>query len=158
MEKTFTDTITKELSEFKQALEIAGVSGALGYLNRRTPHRYTGIFRYDGDILRNIALFDKYDPELQKGEDAPLAATFCSLLISQDSLELTDSKTDDTVKGKINTSVISYCGVAMEDSEGKPFGSLCHYDMKRCQERIADIPLLQSASKLLYQYLFPKSS
>lgn len=152
------DNFTKELLDIKRALELGGITNALEYLNKRTPHRYTGIFKYDNDILENIAIYDKYDPTLKKGEDVPLAATYCSLLISQDNLEIIDAEDDHRVKGKIITPVISYCGVAIVDADGKPFGSLCHYDMNRCQQRVTDIPLLQAASQMLYEYLYPKSA
>ena len=148
---TSPDYFAKELQEFKGALESSGVHGALGYLNKRTPHRYTGIYRYDGETLRSLAIYDRYDPNVQKGEDAPMAATYCSLLQEQQALEITDATEDARVKDIVITPVTSYCGVLIRDSDGKPFGSLCHFDMKRCQERLTDFPLLESAAEILYQ-------
>ena len=151
------ESFAKELDEFKKALKLSGVTGALRYLNQRTPHRYTGIYRYDGDTLRNEAFYDKYDPELQKGEDAPMATTYCSLLQSQNTLEIADAAADERVKGKITTPVVSYCGVSVKDSAGNSFGTLCHFDMKACQERTTDFLFLESAAKLLFQHLSAKS-
>ena len=45
---------TPDLVEFRIALSD-GVHAALRYLNSRTPHRFTGVYRYDGDVLRNMA-------------------------------------------------------------------------------------------------------
>lgn len=144
----------RELTEFNTALQQRGIHAALKYLNQRTPHQYTGIFRFDGDVLRNEALFDRYHPDLHQGNDAPLAATYCSLVGQQQvPLEITDAATDQRVKGLIQTPVVSYCGVLVRDQAGRPFGSLCHYDMQRCEERTADLPLLQAAADLLYQHL-----
>lgn len=142
-----------EFQEFNAALESAGVYGALRYLNKRTPHRFTGIYKYEGSMLRNVALYDRYDPKIYQGDDAPLAATYCSMLQKEQSLEVNDSAEDDRVKGIIITPVVSYCGVSMKDADGKPFGSLCHFDMNRCQERFSDFPLLQAASEVLYDYI-----
>ncbi|TPE43446.1 hypothetical protein [Pontibacter mangrovi] len=143
----------KELQEFKEALGSAGIHGALRYLSHRTPHRFTGIYRYDGEMLRNVAIFDKYDPALKKGEDAPMKATYCSLLQVRQALEIMDATEDERVKGLVVTPVTSYYGVLMRDAHGRPFGSLCHFDMKRCQERLNDFPLLEAAAKVLYDHL-----
>nr|GFD17252.1 hypothetical protein [Tanacetum cinerariifolium] len=35
---------------------------------------------------------------------------------------------------------------------GQAYGTLCHYDMQRCQERTTDLPLLEAAAPLLYQH------
>jgi hypothetical protein len=118
-------------------------------LNDRTPHRYTGVFRFDGNTLRNEALFDRFRPALERGEDVPMAATYCSLVgREQAPLEIVDAARDPCAQ-EIQTPVISYCGVLIRDEEGNPFGTLCHYDMQRCQERTADIPLLEAAGGLL---------
>ncbi len=135
-------------------MQRQGVHAALKYLNSRTPHRYTGIFRFDGDVLHNELLFDRYDSELLKGGATPMEATYCSLVGRQEApLEITDSAVDDRVKGVIDTSVVSYCGVLIQDEAGKPFGTLCHYDMQRCEERTTDLPLLQAAAAMFYQKL-----
>lgn len=148
--------MNRETQEFESTLQRQGIHAALKYLNSRTPHQYTGIFRFDGDMLRNEVLFDRYNPQLLKGADAPMVATYCSLVGRQEApLEITDATTDVRVKGKIETPVISYCGVLIRDAAGKAFGTLCHYDMQRCEERTADLPLLQAAAKMLYQHLRP---
>ncbi|MFD2513189.1 hypothetical protein ACFSRY_04880 [Pontibacter locisalis] len=151
--KTSSDFFAKELQEFKDALKASGIHGALHYLNTRTPHRYTGIYKFDGENLRNLALYDRFDSTLTKGEDAPMSATYCSLVQKQQALEITDATEDSRVKGKIITPVVSYCGVLLRDADGKPFGTLCHFDMQRCQERISDFPLLKAAAGILYSYL-----
>lgn len=152
-----TDTaMRREINDFTQILRQQGVHAALKYLNGRTPHQYTGIFRFDGAILRNEALYDRYQPALQKGADAPMEATYCSLVgQTQKPLEITDAAFDARVKGKVETPVVSYCGVLIRDVQGQPFGTLCHYDMRRCEERTSDLPLLQAAADMLYRALRP---
>jgi hypothetical protein len=145
-----------ELQEFKKILEASGVAGALKFLSQKTPHRYTGIYKYDGDTLRNIALYDSYDQQVQKGEDAPMSATYCSLVRQEQRLEIKDAETDNRVKGKIITPVVSYCGALMKDAEGNPFGTVCHFDMKRCEEPISHFPLLEEATTLLFHHINDK--
>lgn len=148
----------REIGEFSTVLHQQGAHAALKYLNGRTPHRYTGVFRFDGSHLRNEVLYDRFEPNLQQGEDAPMEATYCSLVGRQQApLEINDAATDLRVKGIVDTPVVSYCGVLIRDAQGTAFGSLCHYDMQRCQERTTDLPLLEAAAGLLYNHLRPTS-
>lgn len=144
-----------EIAVFTAFLQQQGVHPALEYLNHRTPHRYTGLFRFDGDILRNEVLFDRNQPSVRQGADVPMALTYCALVGKQEaSLNILDAATDLQAQG-VDTPVISYCGVLIRDEQGQAYGTLCHYDMQRCQERTTDLPLLEAAAGLLYQHLHP---
>lgn len=149
---------TQEIAEFTTLVQQHGVRKALAYLNQRTPHRYTGLFRFEGEVLHNEVLVDGNQPLVQQGDDVPLAATFCSLVGRQQvPLEILDAATDTQFGGLIDTAVVSYCGVLVRDAQGQPYGTLCHYDMQRCQERTTDQPLLEAAAALLYQQLHPSN-
>lgn len=148
--------MSQEITEFTTVLQQQGIHGALKHLNSRTPHRFTGIYRFDGTVLQNEALFDRYAPNPQQADPVPMSATFCSLVGQQQQpVEILEAATDAHVKGLIATPVVSYCGVLVRDATGQPFGTLCHYDMQRCQERTNDLPLLEAAAGLLYQHLHP---
>ncbi len=129
------------------ALDNDGLHAALRLLNERTPHRFTGIYRYDGDMLRNVILFDVHDRQLLRGDDIPMSASYCALL--QDdfdgAIEFDDPGSDALAKARSHLSpVVSYCGVLLVDAGGEPFGSLCHYDLKPCQARTSDLAMLRS--------------
>lgn len=147
-----------ELKEFQHELNMYGLINALRYLNKRTPHRYTGLYKFNGDILTNIAKYDKYTDGMLHDDDVPVSTTYCSIVRTDQSLEITDSSTDRQVKNKIDTPVISYFGVLINDAKGIPFGTLCHYDLKRCEERINDFPLLKAAAQQFYEHLQLKYS
>lgn len=148
-----------ELSEFATLVQQHGVHAGLAYLNRRTPHRYTGLFRFDGTVLRNEVLVDGNQPQVRQGDDTPAEATFCALVGRQQApLEILDAATDPQFGGLVDTPVMSYCGVLIRDAQGQPYGTLCHYDMQRCQERTTDQPLLTAAAALLYQQLHPSDN
>ncbi|OWP65081.1 hypothetical protein CDA63_01625 [Hymenobacter amundsenii] len=147
-----------EIAEFTALLHQQGVHEALGYLNRRTPHRYTGIYRFDEDMLRSEVLFDRKMADVRQGNDAPMAATYCSLVGRTEApIEILDATLDLQALG-IETPVISYCGTLMRDGQGRPFGTLCHYDLQRCQERTSDQPLLAAAAQLLYERMYPETA
>ena len=144
-----------EIAEFAAVLQQQGVHAALGYLNHRTPHRYTAVYRFDGDVLRSEALFDRNVADVRQGTDAPLATTYCSLVgRSEAPVDILDAAVDPQARG-IETPVISYCGALIRDGQGIAFGTLCHYDLQRCQTRTTDQPLLEAAAQLLYEQLHP---
>jgi hypothetical protein len=148
------DQMLAEIGVFTSLLQQQGIHPALEYLNQRTPHRYTGLFRFGGEVLHNEALFDRYQPQVRQGEDVSIALTYCALVGQQEaSLDILDAATDSRAQG-VETPVISYCGVLVRDAEGQAYGTLCHYDMQRCQQRTTDLPLLEAAAQLLHRHLY----
>ncbi len=128
-------------------LDKDGLHAALRLLNERTPHRFTGIYRYDGDMLRNVILFDVHEPHLLRGEDIPMQASYCALLQDDDdgAIEFDEPRSDPPSMARSHlTPVVSYCGVRLVDAAGQPFGSLCHYDLKPCQPRTSDLAMLRA--------------
>jgi hypothetical protein len=145
-------SLLPELAEFTACLQ-QGVHEALAYLNNRTPHRYTGLFRFDREVLHNEALFDRNQPHVRQGSDAPLATTYCALVgLQQAPLHIPDATLHPRIQELVQNPVVSYCGVLVSDAQGHPYGTLCHYDLQRCQERTTDVPLLEAAA-LFYQQL-----
>jgi hypothetical protein len=150
------DQMLPEIGVFADLLQRQGVPAALEYLNHRTPHRYTGLFRFDGDMLRNEVLFDRNQPSVCQGEDVPMAVTYCALVGRQEApVNILDAAIDPQAQG-VDTPVISYCGVLIRDDQGQAYGTLCHYDLQRCQQRTTDLPLLEAAARLLYYHLHPR--
>ena len=43
----------------EEAMERGGIHGALRFLNARSPYRYTAIYRFVGEMVRNLYLFDR---------------------------------------------------------------------------------------------------
>ena len=143
-----------ELDEVLKFLESGGVHEALRYLNSRTPHRFSGIYRYDGEILRNEALFDRDAPGLRRGDDVAMVDAYCALVgQSQQPLEFGDIHTDNPIAVKAGSPVVSYCGVLIRSEDGAPFGTLCHFDFLPCQERSSDIPLLEAIAPHIFKAL-----
>lgn len=143
-----------EVQTFTHTLYQKGVHAALGLLNSRVPHRYTGLYRFDGEQSRNLHLFDRYDLRLRQGHDVPLAEAFCALVGREQTLVDIVDATRDPRAETINTLVVSYCGVPVHDEQGRLFGSLCHYDLTLCQEWHGHKRLLTAAAPLLYRALY----
>ena len=134
---------------FADALHRTGLHGALRFLNGRTPHRFTGVYRYDGPMLRNVGLFDQFNPEQAQGDDAPIGNTFCSLVPRfGGALAFYEARNDPRVS-HIQTPVVSYCGIQLRDGNGVALGTLCHFDLKPCEPRTSDLQFLEMLGPLL---------
>lgn len=144
--------LARDLEAFKRCLRQDGLRGALTHLNLRTPHRFTGVFRFDGDTLRSVALVDKWDANVERGEDAPVARAYCAHLRSTGQpLGVEDGDIDPRTPWMRGSGIASYCGAVIRNKLGAPWGALCHYDAGRCESKDSDMPLLVAAAALLYE-------
>jgi hypothetical protein len=143
--------LAADLHEFVSCVRERGLRAALVHLNQRTPHRYTGVFRFDDDMLRSVALVDKWNADTTRGDDIPIAAAYCAHLHrTGEPLAVADGSTDSRVPWMANSPVMSYCGAVIGDPSGKPWGALCHFDTARCEAKGSDMPLLVAAAAILY--------
>jgi hypothetical protein len=141
----------EEVQAFRDVLGASGLHEALRYLNGRTPYRFTGVYRYDGDTLRNVALFDRWDPEARRGSDAPINETFCAIVRDEGAwLEVEDGPLDERFPWMQDNAVVCYSGALIRGHDGEPFGSLCHFDVNRVQQTSSDVALLQQAGRMIY--------
>ncbi len=144
--------MSDQLAHLTETLRTGDLHAALALLNARTVHRFTGVYRYDGDTLRNVALFDRFAPDSKHGGDAPMVATYCAIVPSVgDSLEVTDGRSDSRFPWMQDNPVVYYCGVQIRDHAGAPIGTLCHYDLQRCEMPSSELPLMGVLAPLLYE-------
>jgi hypothetical protein len=140
-----------DVTKFAACLRDQGMLGALKFLNGRTSHRYTGVFRFDGDMLRNVALIDRWVAEVTSGEDVPLARAYCAHLArTGGTLEVAHGPTDARVPWMADSDILSYCGAVINAPDGSRWGALCHFDTSRCESSGSEVPLLDAAAKLIY--------
>ena len=139
---------------FASHLRREGLHAALRYLNGRTPHRFTALYRYDGDTMRNVALYDRTDPALERGFDVGVADAYCATVAKRGkAFEFRDTSLLASDERHAANPVVCYCGVLVPASDGAPWGTLCHFDFQPCQMRTSDIPLLEAVAQLVYPEL-----
>ena len=137
------------LDAVEAALEQGDLYEGLRVLARRTPHRFTGMYRYAGDMLRNVALIDKFAPELRQGGDVTMGDAYCGMvrdLDLRDGFAFGDASCDARFARKGGSPVMSYCGVMVRTPSGEPFGTLCHFDLLPCDVPFHDLDLLHAAA------------
>jgi hypothetical protein len=143
-----------ELSRFQSELQGGGLFGALQYLNSRTPFRFTGVYRFDGDTLRNVVLFDRWTPESKRGADAPMSETFCAIVKQQgDAVQVSDGRSDARFPWMALNAVACYCGALIRDADGSPLGTLCHFDLQPVEQLTSELALLKAAAPLVVHFL-----
>ncbi len=149
------ESINDILEEFEAILEQSGVHAALRFLNRRTAHRFTGIYRFNSPALSNVALFDRHNPELRIGEDAPMRETYCSIVgATKAPFATADAQLEESLREHpARENVLSYCGVLLCEVGGNLFGTLCHFDLVPCPIPRHEIPILEAAAPLIMKKL-----
>jgi len=147
--------MSRDVEEFEEALASGGIRGACAYLNQRAPHRFTGIYRLEGEMLRNLHLVDAENPDLTIGMDAPLHETYCSITGSSDEPFMTaDAQEDERLRQHpARGTTLSYCGVPLLDSGGRAVGTLCHFDLSPQPVPRSELPLLRIAASLISRKL-----
>lgn len=144
----------EELATVRRLLDTGGLDAVLRYLNGRTPYRFTGLYRYDGDLLRNIALFDSWHREVRRGDDTPLRETFCAIVRETgDWLDVRHGPDEPRFPWMHDNAVVCYSGALIRDDAGEPFGTLCHFDVQRCESSSSDVELLRAAGRLIHAHL-----
>lgn len=147
-----SSALAADVRGFQDALRQIGIAGALRFLSARTAHRFTGVFRFDGDLLRSVALVDKWRPEVERGDDVPLAQAYCAHLKADgEPLEVTNGRTDPRTPLMAKSDVASYCGAVIRDENGEAWGALCHFDPSPCESKNSALPLLVAAAILIHQ-------
>jgi hypothetical protein len=149
---------SQDLDRFRSVLGGEGLYAALGYLNGRTPFRFTGVYRFDGETLRNVKLYDRWEPTGETGADAPMQETFCAIVRQQgDGLQVSDGRSDERFPWMQANAVVCYCGALIRDGDGDPFGTVCHFDLQRCEPPKSELDLLRGAAPHVYVHLQAES-
>lgn len=140
-------TEARDISTFKAVLASAGADTALAFLNAGVPHRYSAVYRFDGNTLKNILLFDKAG-EVRPAflAEVPLDVSFCQFVIRDGVFRTTDSATDRRLDGHPYQGVmVSYHGVPIL-VRGEIWGTLCHFDVAAQPLADEEFDLLRGAA------------
>ncbi|MET0717426.1 MAG: GAF domain-containing protein [Pseudoxanthomonas sp.] len=132
-----------------------GLAAALAYLNEGVAHRYTAIYRFEGELLRNVALYDKLDqvrPDFLLA--VPFRHSFCQFVLRDQAFQTEDSRLDKRLDGHpYQGVVVSYHSVPLTNEEGALWGTMSHFDMVGHRLPDEEFELLQQAARVLASHL-----
>jgi len=145
----------RDIQAFTTTLRAYGAQASLKFLNSGVPHRYTAVYRIDGDMLRNILLEDKLDQiRTDFLEVVPLATSFCQFVLKEGIFKTDDTNLDARLDGNPYQGVVlCYHGVPMIDSKSEVSGTLCHFDLFPREIEDSEFDLLMQAGGVLPAYL-----
>lgn len=149
------------MESFEQALQRlrvlmhgGHVRDALALLNARTGHRFTSLYRFDDDTLRNVWFFDREDPSRETSDDVPVLASYCVFVRDERAtFRLDDAHRDARVAAHPRREhVRAYCGVPLLDDRGRMFGTVCHFDFRPLAISDENVALMEALAPLLQRY------
>ncbi len=145
-----TAWVSQVVEELERIVTSNGMHAGLEFINRRSSHRFTAVYRFDGADLRSLYLFDRDNPTLQLHTVKPLHETYCSIVgRTGQSFYTSDAGTDArTADHPARESVISYCGALLSGPDG-PFGSLCNFDLIPRPTTPSEILVLEAAAPVV---------
>ncbi len=115
---------------FKATLNEDGLLGAMRWLNSTVPYRYSAIFGFDGDTLKNLCLIDKAAPSVTQCDSQSISESYCLYIHrTPATFALEDAVHDTRVDGHPKQQLFqSYYGVPLFDDRGELRGTVCHFD------------------------------
>ncbi len=146
-----TEATKKAAADFQRVLEGSGLREALGFLNARTRHRYTGLYRFDPPMLRAVWVFDRENPMLCGAGDVPMRESYCSLVGEANAPMLVRDAASDArlLSHPARASILAYCGVPVRLGDGRCVGTLCHFDFRPRIAATGEVALLEFAAARL---------
>lgn len=139
------------LAELRKIMAKDGIRAGLIFLNSLTPHRFTALYRFDNETLKNLYFFDRENPENEFCDEIPVMASYCVFVRKSGKKFITqDSLHDERVNGHPKQQEVqSYCGVPLIDEQGNMFGTICHFDFRPIPIGECNIALMEAIASFL---------
>ena len=118
------------VEDFRYALERSDLHAAMALLNRRADFRFTGVYRFEDELVMNVVIYDRENPELRVAEDVRMEDAYCRITAQLgDRCVIEDAASDPRVAHLApSLTVRSYCAVLLRDGDAA-LGTLCHFDL-----------------------------
>ena len=145
----------------RDMLSSSDLTEVLRFLNQRARFRFTGVYRTDPPLLRNVCLFDRENPELLLGGDStPLERTYCGIVSSTRSPFYVEDAISDArlTTHAARESVVSYAGVPVRNAAGQVVGTLCHFDVRPRMLPEHEINVLEGVARAISMWLVERSA
>lgn len=122
----------EEIAVLRDTLVSDDLFEALRVLNDTTDYRFTGIYLFDGPWVKSVLLFDRECPNVQIGHDVLWDDSYCRMAATDAGVfEITDALADARLATHAARHAVQcYCAVVLRSPDGKPLGTLCHYDVR----------------------------
>jgi len=145
----------RDIDAFCALLQSEGPESALRNLNSGVPHRYTAVYRFEGELLRNVLFHDKrrqMRPEFLIA--VPFKQSFCQFVQRDQVFRTDDSASDERLVGHpYRGVVVSYHSVPVLNEHGALWGTMSHFDMGSHPLAESEFELLRKAARVLGSHI-----
>lgn len=143
--------VQRSVRMFDEVFRQKGLHAALGFLNERTRHRYTGAYRFEPPMLRSVALYDREHPRVNATLYRPLQDTYCAFVAATGRpFSVADSRAHPELRDHPAREMIqAYHAEPLFDHESRCFGSLCHWDVRPRLIASEEIQVLREIAPLI---------
>ena len=119
------------MEQVRAELHDGRLREALSLLNSTTVYRFTGAYRFEGQWVRSVALFDRRNPDLCVGDHVLWQESYCRITAEDGDACRIDAALQDArlMAHAARTAVQSYVGVLLKSPDGTRLGTLCHFDV-----------------------------
>lgn len=146
--------INESLAQFRSALESGGLHSGLQFLNARTDYRYTAIYKLDGQMMRNISLYDRQGETTAKLVEVPLGESFCQFVMAENGFITSNSAEDARLVEHAYRGILNaYFGLPLSREPGTIYGTFCHFDFEPKVIPDSEIRLLEALTPVLMDHL-----
>lgn len=138
----------------ESVLADQGLQGGLAWLNARVSHRFTAVYRVDGEVLRIVGIVDKLGKEpIPRLHEIPLDLSLCQYSIRDGSFVSNDTGADRRLDGNPYQDLFgSYVGISLDKTPGITGFTFCHYDLVTHELPSGEFDFLMQAVHLLPPY------
>lgn len=143
-----------DIAKFKAVLADHGVPGALAFLNRRSPHRYTAIYKLDGDVMLNVGIYDRLGQVASPLPPTPRDHSLCSYVQPAQAFVSEDVLTDARLATHFQRGLINaYVGLPLSRGPRHLYGTLCQMDPQAQHLPDGEYRFLEMIAPLLLDHL-----
>lgn len=140
-----------KLEQLRGIVAERGVRAGLIYLNGLSEHRFTALYRFDGDNLHNVVFYDRENLSMTSTESIPVLDSYCVFVRDSDATFNIDCAAEDDRLGDHvkRDEIQSYCGVPLRNDDGTLFGTICHFDFTASRISEENIELMEDIAPVL---------
>jgi GAF domain-containing protein len=146
--------LNESLTALQRALDEGGLRAGLELLNKRVPHRFTVVYRFDGQAFYGVIVVDKQNDPPDLFNKVPFVDSFCRYTVDEGVFKTADSVRDCRLDGHIHqANVQSYIGLPLTDGVGDLYGTFCHLDFVPHEISEDEFAFMQKAAWRLAKYV-----
>ena len=143
-----------DIAKFKAVLAEHGLPGALEFLNRRVPHRYTAVYRFDGSMVRNLGIHDRLGELASPLPPSPVENTLCQYVTAQHAFVSDNVLEHKGLVGHFQRGLTNaYVGLPLSRGPRHLYGTLCQMDPQAQKLSDSEYRFLEMVAPLLLDYL-----